>query len=276
MTTLPKILYFFRTLPVKVPAFYLQLLQNRLLSFGHKSAPESPALFFTLIGCEAGWVFQILQNIIKQHKSPNSPCSMLRLTSPYGSFWRYLTVHRSPSPPYCGLSVRYSSKLMSPFLPLLPLLNNPMLPPGLEQPHVFLWWPAHGFSQVCHFLRSHTFPKWSSVQEALEAPSVKFFCYIQLWHWITSLRHNDTFLYHKITFEHTCLHSPCAPVTISIIYSFLSSNSASTSLSYVLKWEQDLSTIDLADWNKAWSSIAKCSFDMATLEAAYKVLLRCH
>lgn len=33
ITVLPKILYFFQTLPVRIPAFFLRLLQKRLLSF---------------------------------------------------------------------------------------------------------------------------------------------------------------------------------------------------------------------------------------------------
>lgn len=75
-------------------------------------------------------------------------------------------------------------------------------------------------------------------------------------------------------FEHSCQHCPGARGTISMIYSLLTAGNNSTSLSYTLKWERDLSPIDLADWSKAWSSIAKCSFNTATLEAAYKVLLR--
>lgn len=46
-------------------------------------------------------------------------------------------------------------------------------------------------------------------------------------------------------------------------------------VSYKLRWEQGLETsIEPDDWNKAWSSVAKCTFNTATLKAAYKVLLQ--
>lgn len=45
-------------------------------------------------------------------------------------------------------------------------------------------------------------------------------------------------------------------------------------LPYVSRWESDLATpTDLEDWSKVWSSVAKCSFNTVTLEAAYNVLL---
>lgn len=58
-------------------------------------------------------------------------------------------------------------------------------------------------------------------------------------------------------------------------YSTLNSCALTTSLSYVSQWDRDLmTTIDLADWSWALSSVAKCSFNLATLQAAYKVLFR--
>lgn len=64
------------------------------------------------------------------------------------------------------------------------------------------------------------------------------------------------------------------PSLILAIYASLNNDSSSNPLTYVAQWERDLAnTIDLVDWRRAWSSAAKCSFNTAILEAAYKVLL---
>lgn len=43
---------------------------------------------------------------------------------------------------------------------------------------------------------------------------------------------------------------------------------------YVAQWERDLGTeIDPANVSRAWSLVDKCSFNAATLETVYKVLL---
>lgn len=77
-------------------------------------------------------------------------------------------------------SVRYSGNLMSPFPPLLPLLNIPWFPTGLDQPDSFSWWSTHGFTEFWHFLSSHTFPSWSSFQNTQVAPPAEFCRYAQM------------------------------------------------------------------------------------------------
>lgn len=158
-------------------------------------------------------------------------------------------------------TVWYSGGLMSPFLPLL---NNPMFLSGLEQPRVSMFLPGPTLSWISHL------PLVGFAPRDPRGPLMEFLRYLQLRHWVISI---TPFLYQKTAFKHICLHSPAAPGTISLIYSSLNSSRTLASLSYARKWKQDLSPIDLADWSKAWTSIAKCSFNMLTLEAAYKLLL---
>lgn len=129
-----------------------------------------------------------------------------------------------------------------------------------------------GSHRLIPFLVPALSPTWSSIQETHKAPPAELFRHLQLRHWITSLRHHDTFPTKRLPSKHICLHCPGAPGTISVIYSSLHANSTSTFISDMLIWERDWSHIDLADWSKAWSSIVKCSFNTATVEAAYKVL----
>lgn len=49
-------------------------------------------------------------------------------------------------------SVRYSGNLVPPFLPVLPLFNNPLFLQCSKQPESFSWWLSHGFMKVRHLL----------------------------------------------------------------------------------------------------------------------------
>ncbi|CAI9581107.1 unnamed protein product, partial [Staurois parvus] len=159
--------------------------------------------------------------------------------------------------------------------PLLPIINNPLFPPGLDHPGAFSWWVTNGFSQVRHFLIFRSFPTWDSLRESRNIPPAEFFRYLQLRHWLLSLRGTSAFPYQKSAFEQLCQLRPGAPGLISLLYAALNRRSSHTSLSYVVQWERDLGVaVDPEDWNKAWSLIAKCSFNTTTLEAAYKVLFR--
>lgn len=62
----------------------------------------------------------------------------------------------------------YSSSLMSPFLPLLSITNNPLFPPGLDQPQAFAWWTFRCVTQVRHLLNTQAPP-------TSHAPQSEFF-----------------------------------------------------------------------------------------------------
>lgn len=62
----------------------------------------------------------------------------------------------------CCVSFQYSSNRMPLFLPLMPIINNSLFPPGLEQPSVYSWWISQGFTQVHHFLSTGSFLMWAS------------------------------------------------------------------------------------------------------------------
>lgn len=85
-------------------------------------------------------------------------------------------------------SVRYYTCLMSPFLPLLPITNDPHCPPGLDPTQEFSWWVTNWFSHVRHFLTTRSPPTWASHRETHDIPKAELFHYLQLQHWLTSLR----------------------------------------------------------------------------------------
>lgn len=133
----------------------------------------------------------------------------------------------------------------------------------------------HRFMQVCHFLTSCSFPSWPSIQETFE--SVRMFPQSLAPPADPSKAHLHLFI-PKMAFKHICLHSPSDTMsgTISAIYSFLSMvGPPQSSPTYISLWEHDFENpIDHEECSKAWSTIAKCSSNTMTLEAAYNVLLR--
>lgn len=149
-------------------------------------------------------------------------------------------------------SLQLWDSLMSPILPLLPITNNLLLPPGLDQPQSFSWWTFPGFMHVLTFPVRQVFT---------DVPQSEVFRHLQLRHWLSSLCPTSTYPFWKNALEHTWQHSPGSPSLISTLYTSLNSRPPSTPLSYVTQWERDLaSEIDLADWSRAWSSVTKCSF----------------
>lgn len=169
MTSLPKVLNYFHTLPVHVSfSFFCAYCRTgSYTSSGHISAPECTIPLTALL-----WL---------PHK----------LLSPFLS----PLMHHSLK---LWDSDRYSGNLMSPFLLILPLFNNPLFSLGLDRlsssPETWslLWWSTHRFTEICHFLLSHTLPPWSSCQDT---------------HWVSLLRHNLSYPCYKTLFEHLCPHS---------------------------------------------------------------------
>lgn len=167
MTILPKLLYYFHILPLQVPLHFLRLLQNRTFQFIR--ANKHPRISReTLLTQRLQWV----PNIAKYYLATQiTQLSLLHATF-NTPLWFFLELpncapiamptllwlpHNLPPLTLSPLlhhslqvwdPVWYSACLMSPFPPLLPIANNPLFPPGLDQPQAFSWRVANGFSHV--------------------------------------------------------------------------------------------------------------------------------
>lgn len=162
---------------------------------------------------------------------------------------------------------------MSPFLPLLPIINNSLIPRWPRSASrillVNLLWPY-----TCATLSTWSFPKWAILKRPTLTHNLSF---VSIFSFSIEYLLSDVLLpiLFRKQFQHICQHSLGSLGLISTLFASLNSRSSLTSFSYVTQWDRDLaSEIDLADWSKTWSSVNKCSFNTATLEAAYKVFLR--
>lgn len=149
-------------------------------------------------------------------------------------------------------SVHYSGNLMSPFILLLLLFNNPPFPPGFAQPGSFSCWLTYGFTEVCHFLSFHTFTCWTSLQETHEAPPVEFFL---LCPTAPLGVFAETQLLLPIPKNCFQTHLPSL-FWLPRIYFYLNAIDPPAVMSYNLRWERDLAiSIDPEKLSKAWSPL---------------------
>lgn len=134
-------------------------------------------------------------------------------------------------------SVRYSGNLMTPFLSLLSLFNNPLFLPCSKPPESFFWWSSHGFTKVHHLLMFLLLVLIPGNSRGTT-------------HWVLSLRPTmplgdlsemEFYLpFKKKAFEHTCLHFPGSTGTIKRIYATHKTIYSPAVASFKSWWERDL------------------------------------
>ncbi|CAI9598733.1 unnamed protein product [Staurois parvus] len=94
MTILSKLLYYFRTLPVRVPPNFFRLVQAKIMRFiwadKHPRVSRT-TLFVHRLQAGLG-VPNVTNNIIRRARLPHYLCCMLPQTYLSGSCWNYLIV----------------------------------------------------------------------------------------------------------------------------------------------------------------------------------------
>lgn len=150
--------------------------------------------------------------------------------------------------------VKYWSCLMSPFLLLLPIS----------------WWNSHCCTE--HFLTHSVFSNMAPSEKPTTPCNQSSFAIStsRIGYPLSNIQPIPSRKQH-LNIPVSTLQGPWALFPLST-YPWRRSSFAY--FSSVTQWEQDLaSEVDPAGWSKAWSSVAKCAFNTATLKAAIKVLL---
>lgn len=137
-------------------------------------------------------------------------------------------------------STKYSSVLISPHLPLLPLLVSPLFSPGLGSPSAFLCQVSHKFPCIHSFLTGLSVFTWAEIRDKYQAPYTECFRFLQIKHWLTSVFANRDLTTQLALFEHVCHWMPLFPKYISTLYSQLNNLKNPNSHTYVSRWEEDL------------------------------------
>lgn len=164
---------------------------------------------------------------------------------------------------------------MSKHRPLATITRSPLFPPGFHSPAAFKAWTDANYSTFLSLTHGGAVIPFSSLQGKGSITAKEHFRYLQLKHCIGSWLKKSPPPRQLTTFEQTCHLNPHKRGIVSIIYRSLNIPQSHQPPPYVRKWEKDLEvSLPEASWRASWEAIAHSSYNVTTLEANYKVLLR--
>ncbi|XP_068107367.1 alpha-protein kinase 2 isoform X1 [Hyperolius riggenbachi] len=299
MSILPKLLYLFETLPVKVPFTTLTALQKDILHYiwlnkssriprsvmltrrehGGLGVPDITKYYLAahlrhVISWTQLHAFSKWMQIEKLWLAPVHPCSLLwssRLPDTVNPLLR--TMHFTKNIwHYCSskfpLTTNPSSLVNVIFNPLIPNSSSSLVVKGWSDGNIF---------QLRHLLDpiSKTFVSADQLSQRVNLTPALRFNFHQIKHYAKSLGNSD-FTSSPTPFESLCNNGPTQTHLISSIYKILCAFPADTlpSHRYMEYWSRALSMdITAPMWSKIWQSIAKSTQCSIHKENHYKILL---
>uniref|UniRef100_A0A803K153 Reverse transcriptase domain-containing protein n=1 Tax=Xenopus tropicalis TaxID=8364 RepID=A0A803K153_XENTR len=298
MTILPRLLYYFETLPVAIPRPALQSFQNlcyryiwggkrqrirrqvlqRQRSQGGLGVPDFYNYYLAtqsrqVIQWSSKFAYTKWMEIEKLALAPIHPSSLI---------WAQKTIPLDKiAPRTISFTVKVWSKCKSKLTsfnrtpPLIPFLYNEMFPLGLDTHFVQLWKHTIAF-QLIHLFDPMTkkFLEKQVLEEKYGLVGFREYMYFQLRHYTKSLC--ATMKAPELTIlEKLCIKVGERKGHISQIYNILNSYPVEEKPHpYMQQWEKALSTpITMEQWDRIWSNAAKSSICTTIKENIYKILL---
>uniref|UniRef100_A0A6I8Q4E7 Reverse transcriptase domain-containing protein n=1 Tax=Xenopus tropicalis TaxID=8364 RepID=A0A6I8Q4E7_XENTR len=294
MTILPKVLYYFRTLPIGIPRSDIDRLQNQVMKFIWNARPprvsKATMLSSRLKGGlgvpDIGKYYQAAQLSSIPLLFANPPPKWVTMeeaeTLPIklaATPWTPYVLRPNNLTPMLEQTlntwdrVKYKTKLLSPHFPASPLLGNPEFPPGLEG-KPFQWCENRGVKFIKQVYGLTGPLKWERFQQQYAAPQAEIFRYLQVLHYLKS-KHNESNTPPSSYLEIICISYPYSRGVLSKLYQILLEAYSPPNLPYMKAWEGDLGyPLNEDTWIKVWDSTAHSSINTSLPEAGYKVLLR--
>lgn len=295
MTILPRIVYLFRTLPIKIPPSFFKTLQSIQLNFVW--AHKRPRIKFTLLTRpkEQGgiglpdyrnyyYASHITRNCHSDLKDwvslENDPSPIPLKFSPWISWTKYPPDLKQHPLINTTLSIFHlltkNPDLSSPLSPLTPLQNNPDYPPGVRNrllqssdPNIAIL-TKHCFHDTqmkdFHTLKSDTL-----------MPHLPLWTYFKIRSFVNNTRRRGHFIRHPTELEPVCLKGDHIPRATSLSYAWLQKLKQSFADRFRESWLRDLS-IELTDQQRLRACILahKCSLFTRMQEMAFKQLTQCY
>ena len=290
MTYLPK-------LPVQVPSHILRIHQRKIMQFiwGTKRPRIKRQVLFarringglSVPNLQAYYTAAGIAPLSRLHEKQQMPLwATFDLVDshpiPLASLPWLPRAHRPPSIGPCLAhslrlwdSVKYSAGLISPHLPLLCFLHNPLFPPGRDNPLQSAWWTEHGFVDVHSMLSPTKIISYSLLRSSHDIPLREHYSYLQLRHFLQRLIRSQPTPYTMTPFESLCRSRPHSPGLISLIYTAIINSKRPPLRPYHLQWEAEFGRqLDPEDWQAMTVALSKCSTNVLFQENAYKVFYR--
>lgn len=297
MTLLPKLLYLFRVLPIPIPAYYLRIIQRKVMSFiwgSSKPRIQQNTLYLPKtnggLGCPNFACYYRaahIASITKYHAQHEVPlwvsieaaeCDPISISN---LLWMSSKDRRGLRNPitkhYISLWDRFKTKnkLKSLHSPLLSFYKNPTFYPAWVYPKTLKEWISRDVLYMYNFVDSSSFIPFQTLSEKYNIPSSELFRYLQIKNFFTPLLKTTTPLTQLTPFETLCKNNPHSRGIISILYSHLLVQTNNNEPQYTQKWEKDLNRkLDNSEWNQIWNTTKAASSNILAIETSYKVLMR--
>lgn len=297
MTYLPKLLYYFRVLPVHVPPHIIRIQQRKIMQFIWGSTrPRINKRVLYARRVDGGLSVPNLQAYYTV--AAIAPLSHLheKQQMPLWGFVDLVDAHPIPlasipwlpkahCPTNIGPclahslklwdSIKYSANLISPHLPLLHLLHCPLFPPGRDNPMQFKWWSENGFVDIHSMFTPTKIIPFAALRSSHDIPLREHYSYMQIRHFLQQLIKSQPSPYTLTPFESLCRSRPQSSGLISLIYAAIIGSKKPPLRPYHLQWEAELGKkLDPEDWQAMTAALSKCSKNVLHLENAYKILYR--
>uniref|UniRef100_A0A803JGN5 Reverse transcriptase zinc-binding domain-containing protein n=1 Tax=Xenopus tropicalis TaxID=8364 RepID=A0A803JGN5_XENTR len=300
MVTLPRLLYHFETLPVKVPPPVLKMIQKKITKFiwGSKKHRISHKILSTPISCGGLGAPDIHKYYLASH---------LRQAAAWSDrvhCGKWVTIENDTVQPYTIPSLLWNTTIPSeinekllnsikmtltiwkqakshhnfiqkPYR-LTPIFGNPSFPPGVAQQYAKPW--KHiGLTQLRDFYDglTHKIYSFQDLQRKFGLTNSLSYQYLQIHHFVQQLGGT------QLSLERSLFDSIVATRTsrrglISSIYCSLTTPEEKdfAKHSYMLKWEHTIGKeLSFTEWSKIWDNLRKTSACVTHKETNYKILM---
>ena len=296
MNIMPRILYLFQTLPVKLSAGFLKEMRARFVrSIWAGKPPRVRRAILTLpkerggVGLpdpvsyyEAAHLARVVDWCTVQEAKPWIQLEQTITTIPLeGIVWLAEAeipqeVKRHPTigaTIYTTRKIFKKTKMSTHPSPMIPILGNPSFEPGLID-QSFRVLKRQGISRVTHFSRGNLVMNREEIDRAF-SEALDPFRRTQLNAFLQSLRQRITGIRKPSGFEQICLKREPLRHSLSVIYALLIDLEAPQELGFLQAWERDLGiTFTEIQKKKILLFAHKASMATKYQEGGYKILTR--
>lgn len=271
MHTLPKILYLFQTLPIKLPSSFFSSYKKKCTAFiWGKSKPRIKFDILTLPKKQGGIGLPDIQKFYQA-------CHLTRVIdwNIHSEFKDWINIERTFTPiplhilpwlnkthipPDCKFhplidntinifqSTSRTQKISSSPGPLTPVSHNPAFPLGMESSFA-LFFPSHRIVRAELFFENGKFLPLTDLQNRIQCQSLPQRVYLQIKRFLNTPKRLPIITRQHTSFEKICICTTPQRHLISRSYTLLFAHAAHTTKDLKHKWETELSlTLSEKDW----------------------------
>lgn len=296
MCILPKFLYLFQALPIRIPANYFKQIHSLFIKFvWSHSKPRLKRCYLTLPKHYGGLAlpdakhyYQAvhLGRIIDWNRHDKTKLWIQvenhQVNIPLkGAIWCYdklprdMTSHPNIGATLSvGLNILKNTSLTSKQSPLFPILGNPAFEPGLDYSNYETLWES-GKDCASHYVEDD---HWTSIQSLTNDNGgfqLSFWKAIRLHHFLYSIPELMRYKRDMTMLEEYCRGEGTLPQVLSKTYSLLNTPTEQPDLLFLQKWEQDLQcNFTAAQTQNILQLTLKSSICTKIQERNYKILTR--